>query len=212
MPVLRSVITAIVLVGLFGCASGRTAGQKTTETLVKQVDNTRDALSTANDAVQTTLANYNKIINNEAGDLSKAYANLSKEIDKTQSRADEVVKRVEKMKKTADGLFKDWENAIAKMDNESVKQQATASLQAARERWEAVLASLREVKGLYEPFMQDFNEQVTALGFSLTPAGAAGMKPNAAKLNADQAKIAATVQKILDSADKYTGSVATQKR
>lgn len=205
----RPVIMLIVAIGLVGCASGRTAGRKTTETLVKQVGETRTALSSANEYVQSTLANYNRIVDNEAGDLNKAYSSLSKEIDKTQSRADDVTKRVDTMNKTATGLFNDWEKAIAKMDTESVKQQATATMQATRQKWDAMLASLRKIKELYEPFMKDFEDQVTALGFNLTPTGAAGMKSSAAKLNADLKKLDAGVQEIIRKADDYTGSVTT---
>jgi len=190
-----------------GCSSARTAGQKTTHELVKQVDETSASVEKAKAQVQTTLASYNAIISNTAGDTTKAYEQLSKEIDKCQDRAEDVRKRVEKMKKTSEGLFAQWTKAIDSLDSPELKAASQQQMEATQAKFDDIMTAVRQGKDRFDPFITELNDQVTFLGFNLTPEALANLKSRADQLNRDADAMYKAVDDMLKATETYKSSV-----
>lgn len=201
-------LALISLAGLAACASSRTVGQRTTEELVEQVDDSSKMIQRAREQVQTTLANYNAIIENETENPTSAYKDLSKDIDRLLSRREDVRKRLEKMNKTAENLFAKWEQAISTIESEDLRDQATRRMETARQRFDEIVASVQKGREAFDPFVTSLNDQVTYLGFNLTPDAIAGLKDQAAQLNEDARSVFDSIDSAIAAAQEYKASVS----
>jgi ElaB/YqjD/DUF883 family membrane-anchored ribosome-binding protein len=205
---------AALMAGLLmlpGCGSSRTAGQKTTEGLVKQVDQSTAAVEKAREQVQATLASYNAILNSEASDPAKEYKNLAKQVDKTDSLVEKSRNATDKMLKTSENLFSQWSKAIDKIDSADLKAQATDRMNATRAQFDEIAASIQEGREIFDPFMVELNDQMTYMGFSLTPDTIAGLQDRAAALNVDAEALFVLVDEVLVATEEYKISVGGGK-
>lgn len=116
---------------LAGCASTRIElaekfGYAKREQLADKVKSARDGQQEAKQQFESALAEFIAVTGVDVKDLEARYAKLSKEYDRSKSRAEAVTERIESVERVGEALFREW--------NEELKQYTSDTMRAASQR------------------------------------------------------------------------------
>jgi len=194
-----AIFVAAICLALIGQpALAQKKGHKEAEKFRSQTDATRKSVEQSRDQLDKTMDHYNAMFQAEKPKkLSSAYGNLSKSLDACEKNVKGVQKNVDAMKKQADKFFASWEQEIETLSNAPIQEKSRGRLETARGRYDGMLASMREAKELYDPFILSLREQVMFLGRDLHPASIADLTDEAEQMNRDAEVLFAKIEEIL---------------
>ena len=199
---------AVFVVALF-CGFAATTTQAQSKKSAKQTASLEKAGEASKTAVRDTLGSlgalltgYNSIINGEAKDNQKAYKKLVGDLKGTEKQIDGVKKQLDALKKEADKFFKAWEQDLASISSESLREKSASRMKDAQQRYASLGETLAAAGKEFAPVMQNLNDQILYLGRDLSPGAIADLEDEAAELNEQAAKATAKVKEMLETAGK----------
>jgi len=175
---------------------------KQTASLEKASEASRTAVRDALGSLGSALTGYNSIINGEAKDNQKAYKKLVGDYKGTEKQIDGVKKQLDALKKEADKFFKAWEQDLASISSESLREKSAGRMKVAQQDYVTLGETLAAAGQEFGPVMQNLGDQILYLGRDLSPAAIADLADEAAMLNEQAAAATAKVKEMLESAGK----------
>jgi uncharacterized protein YoxC len=148
------------------------------------------------------LSGYNSIIDGTAKDSQKAYKKLVGDLKSTEKKLDGARKQVASLSKEADKFFKAWEQDLASISSESLRDKSSARMEDAKKRYAELGEILTSASNEFTPVMQNLNDQILYLGRDLSPEAIADLSDEAAELNAQAETATAKVKEMLEKAGK----------
>jgi len=158
-------------------------GVNQTETLIKKGEQTVKAVTEAKQQLETTLANYNTIVDGKAADPKASYKDLGKAVKESEDRVANVSKQREEMDVEAAKLFASWKANMDVIGSPELKKKSQDRLEATQGRYGKIATAGKDARAEYDAFLGGLKDQITFLGHDLNPAALASLKPDAAKLN-----------------------------
>jgi hypothetical protein len=178
---------------------------KQTASLEKSADASKKAVEDVLTSCSGLLAGYNSIIDGTAKDNQKAYKKLVGDLKSTKKKIDGSKKQLTSLGKEADKFFKAWEQDLASISNESLRDKSSARMEDAEKRYAELGEILTAASNEFGPVMQNLNDQILFLGRDLSPEAIADLEDEAAELNAQAEEATAKVKEMLQKADKTQG-------
>jgi hypothetical protein len=175
---------------------------KQTASLEKAGEASKAAVQDVLTSLGSLLAGYNAIINGEAKDNQKAYKKLVGDLNGTQKKIDASKKQLTSLGKEADKFFKAWEQDIASISSESLREKSAGRMKVAQQYYASLGETLAAAGGEFAPVMQNLNDQILYLGRDLSPEAIADLEDEAAELNAQAEAATAKVKAMLETAGK----------
>jgi ABC-type transporter Mla subunit MlaD len=185
---LAGALTAIV-----GCASSNYERGAATSASITDAANKIDAGKVKIDA---TLTSLNDLVNTSQGDLAPKYKQFSAAVNNLQSAAKDVKDRVADMREKGSEYFKAWDEQLAQIKNEDIKNRSAERKQTVQKEFTDIKKSYTEVQMAFEPFMSNLRDIQTALGNDLTMQGIASIKGAAEQADKHGAELNASVDKL----------------
>lgn len=117
--------------------------------------------------VMTALNELSK----EGADINDAYKKFSKEVSSLASSTEADGRSAEQMKAAFTDYIALWQQEIAAMSNEELKQQSSTRRGEVVTEFEGVRTTVEAVAKSFEPFRKNLQDLVTYLANDLSPAG-----------------------------------------
>ena len=198
--VLVVVVCCVLLVTTAGAQSTKTAKQAAS--LEKSGEGAKAAVQGVIDGLRGLLLGYNSIISGEAKDSQAAYKKLVKDLKGTENGIDDAKKQVGSLKKEADKFFKAWQEDLAAISSESLREKSAKRMEATKKKYASLGETLAQAGQLFAPVVQSLNDQILFLGRDLSPEAVADLKDEATKLNQQAEEATAKVKELLQTAGK----------
>jgi len=194
MNLITGVTVAIVTISLTGCASGNyQQGSKTGAGLTEAADK----ISSGEGKIDATLAALNDLVNSSQGDLEIKYKKFNDSVSDLESTANNVKDRVADMRKQGDKYLKAWDEQLATIKNEDIKNRSSQRKAEVQQKFTDIKRSYAEAGMLFKPFMSDLKDIQTALGTDLTVGGVSAIKGAADKANQDAGPLKNSVAQVV---------------
>jgi chromosome segregation ATPase len=191
--VIPQLALAAALTALVGCASSNYEKGAATSASITDAAN---KIAAGKVKIDTVLTSLNDLVNTSQGDLQPKYKQFSTAVDDLQSAAQDVKDRVADMRTKGDEYFKAWDEQLAQIKNEDIKNRSTERKNTVQKEFTDIRKSYTEVQMSYQPFMSDVKDIQTALGNDLTMQGIASIKGAAEKANQHGAELKTSVDKL----------------
>ena len=181
-------------------------GHKQTDRLIKRANDTLKSIGETKEQLQTTLAIYNSMFKG-SGDTRRIHKDLTKAIENTLKRREDVRKKVAAMENEAHTFFAEWTESLDTISSESLRQRSKERLDATRHRYGKILSEGRRAGADFEPLMGGLRDQVIYLGYDLNPSAVASLESDAAQLNAQAKTLFAGIEKTQKDISDYIVSL-----
>ncbi len=207
----RAVVITIAL--FFGLTAATAEAQskksaKQAASLEKAGEASKAAVQDALGSLGSLLTGYNSIINGEAKDNQKAYKKLVGDLKGTKKKIDGVKKQMDSLSKEANKFFKAWEQDLASISSESLREKSAGRMEGARQHYASLGETLAAASQEFAPVIQNLNDQILYLGRDLSPEAIAELEDEAVELNEQAATATANVKEMLETADKTQAAEA----
>ena len=201
----RAAACAVALCCVFMATNAQAQSKKSakqTASLEKAGEASKAAVQDSLGSLGSLLTGYNSIINGDAKDNQKAYKKLVGDLKSTEKKIDGSKKQVAALGKEADTFFKAWEQDLANISSESLREKSAGRMKAAQQRYASLGETLTAAGQEFAPVIQNLNDQILYLGRDLSPEAIVDLEDEAAELNQQAEAAIAKVKQMLEAAGK----------
>jgi len=194
MTMLRRYLTGCFLTALgLALVSCATAYYRTMETfgvhkrdiLVDRIEEARDSQEEAGEQFRTALDRFREVVHFEGGELAVMYDRLKEEYERSESKAQEVSSRIAAVERVAEDLFEEWEKELDQYSSDRLRQSSERTLRATREKYAALIETMRRAEAKMPPVLVTLKDQVLFLKHNLNARAIASLEGTAVELQAE---------------------------
>ena len=103
--------------------------------MVDRVQEAKQSQQDAKEQFQSALEEFSSVANFQGGDLEDTYKKLNKELQKSETRADEVTSRINSVEDVSIALFKEWEKELDQYESPRLRTQSEQQLKDTKVRY-----------------------------------------------------------------------------
>jgi hypothetical protein len=203
--------------GLAGCnwifdrmyyASMEKLGREKRDILAKRVAAGREDQEKAKEQFQTTLQAFQALTGFDGGELEKVYNKLSKELERSESRAGQVRERIDGIERVAGDLFREWDGEIEKMSSADLRAKSRVLRDDTEDRYSVLIAKMRLAESKMEPVLSAFRDQVLFLKHNLNARAIQSLGNTALEIDDEVAALVKDIEASIAEADAFVASLS----
>ncbi|MCU7919283.1 MAG: DUF2959 domain-containing protein [Candidatus Thiodiazotropha sp. (ex Epidulcina cf. delphinae)] len=153
--------------------------------LVDRVESARDTQADAQEQFQSALDQFASVISLEESDLKRAYDSLNHEYEASESAAEEVSERIQKVESVAEALFEEWQEELDLYENKSLKATSAKKLSQTRKRYRQMLSAMKQAEKSMRPVLNSFRDNVLFLKHNLNAQAIGSLRGEFGNLKAE---------------------------
>ncbi len=206
--ILAYVVAAITSVGIAGCASTRIElaekfGYAKREQLSDQVKSARDSQQEAKKQFESALAEFIAVTGVDVKDLEARYARLSKEYDRSKSRAEAVTDRIARVERVGEALFREWQQELKQYSSDTMRRASERQLDTTRTQYDRLVGAMKAAESKMAPVLAAFNDQVLYLKHNLNARAVAALQGTVTQVQDDVAALVREMEAAITEANSF---------
>jgi len=192
-----SCISAVVLAAGFvtGCATDNyQKGAGTASALT----HSSELIAKGGSQIDDSLAALNDLVSNPQPDLTIQFNAYALAVDNLDATAKDVAAKNQAMQAQGAAYFEGWDNEIATMQNEDIRNRSEARRNEVAARFAKISQQYADARAAFQPFMSDLRDVQKSLATDLTSGGVSAIKDTAAKSTRDAVPLKETLARLSD--------------
>ena len=178
-------------------------GVEKRDILVDRVADAREDQVEAQEQFKTTLVKFQELNNFDGGDVQKMYESFSDEYDDSVDAAEDVSKRIEKIRSVANDLFEEWEGEIEEFTDDGLRRRSEGQLRDTRGRYNELLSSMEKAEASMQPVLDAFKDQVLSLKHTLNSLAINSLENDVVKIEGDVGALIANMEASIAEAEEF---------
>lgn len=163
----------------------------------------RDDQVKASEEFQDALQRLRSAYGSSGSDLEKQYDSLKSSYDRSQSRADDVHRSVDKVETVANDLFDEWKKEIGQLENENFKAKSRESLAATKTRFAGLLKSLKSDESKMKSILRKLNDHVLFMKHNLNAQALDTLKKESTRIQGEIDQLKKDMDKSIQASQKF---------
>lgn len=209
---MRIVPACLLVLVLCGCTTAyysawEKMGYHKRDILKERIGSARDEQKAAKEQFATALDRFRSVVQFQGGELQAKYDALKTEYDRSDARAKAVASRIDAVESVATALFQEWEAELGQYQNADLKRRSEQQLRDTRAKYDDLLAKMNVAEGRMAPVLTVFHDQVLFLKHNLNARAVASLGDVAVQLDKDVSLLVGDMQRSIDEADEFIGSL-----
>ena len=204
----KAVIISVVLLFAAGCQSlyygtMEKFGKYKRDILVDRVKDARDAQQQTKEQFASALEKFRSVVNVQGGKLQEKYDQLKSELDKSESKATAVRKRINDVEDVAQALFDEWTKELDQYKNAELKEASRKKLEQTRRKYSLLIGAMKKAESKIEPVLSTFRDQVLFLKHNLNAQAIASLQTELGTMETDIGRLITEMENSIGEADKF---------
>lgn len=211
MDAARTLLVSAVL-ALTACSSTyygamEKAGYHKRDILVDRVESARDAQADAQVQFKSALDQFASVVKLENTDLKQAYEQLNREFEASESAAETVSTRIDKVESVAEALFEEWEDELDLYQNSSLRSASAAKLGETKGRYRNMLRSMRQAERSMQPVLASLRDNVLFLKHNLNAQAIGALRGEFTNLKSDIQRLVERMNRSIEESNRFVQSL-----
>ena len=135
--------------------------------LVDRVKEARDSQQEAKKEFASALEQFKSVVKVDGGELEAKYNKLNAALQKSESEAANVRKRIKSVEDVSEALFSEWEKELKQYHSETLRNASREKLDATRRKYEQLIGAMKKAEAKLEPVLIPLRDQVLFLKHNL---------------------------------------------
>jgi hypothetical protein len=175
--------------------------------LIDRVEEARDSQTEAKDQFQDALERFSSLVNFKGGDLEAKYKDLKAVLDKSESKAEAVRKRIAAVEDVAQALFAEWESELKLYTSSNLRRSSETRLAQTRESYAKLIGAMKRAESKIDPVLNPLRDQVLFLKHNLNARAVASLQEELVSVEADIATLIQEMEAAIAEADAFIGEL-----
>ncbi len=179
------------------------AGIHKRDIMVDRVADAKQSQEDARDQFQSALEEFSSVANFQGGDLEDTYKKLNKELEKSESRAEDVSIRIDSVEDVSIALFKEWEEELEQYESQKLRARSEQQLKETKIRYQQLMGAMRNAEARIEPVLKPFRDQVLFLKHNLNAKAIASLRGELLQVESDTEQLIKELETSIAEADRF---------
>jgi len=193
---------------LSGCASTRIElaekfGYAKREQLSDKVKSARDGQQEAKVQFESALAEFIAVTAVDVKDLEARYSKLTKEYDRSKSKADAVTERIAGVERVGEALFREWKEELKQYTSDTMRSASQRQLDQTRVQYDRLVDAMKTAESKMAPVLAAFSDQVLFLKHNLNARAIAALQSTVTQVQDDVAALVREMESAITEADSF---------
>lgn len=184
-------------------------GVEKRDILADRVAAGREDQREAQEQFESAFAQFKAMTGFEGGDLEAVYDELDAEFRRSESKAEDVRKRIRSIEQVSSDLFEEWEDELDGISSSDLRSRSREKLRDTRARYERLIAAMRRAERSMEPVLTAFRDQVLFLKHNLNASAIASLEGSVGTIESDVERLIREMQASIREADAFLSAVET---
>jgi hypothetical protein len=212
---LRLFILPLIILGLSGCSSMyygtmEKLGVHKRDIMVDRVKEARDTQNEAKQQFLTAMEQFKSVVNFQGGDLEKEYNKLNATLQKSESKATEVRKRISAVEDVSDALFSEWRSEIKQYSSDTLRKSSQQKYDATKKKYTELINAMKRAEGKLEPALAPLRDQVLFMKHNLNARAIAGLSEELISVETNVDKLVREMEIAIAQADAFIASLQAE--
>ena len=204
----KSALIIVILLFTAGCDSlyygtMEKLGKYKRDILVDRVKSARDSQEQTKEQFVSALDKFKSVVNVPSGKLQEKYDLLKGELDKSESKAAAVKKRIADVEDVSKALFDEWTKELDQYKNADLRAESKKKLDQTRQKYTLLINAMKKADSKIEPVLSAFRDQVLFLKHNLNAQAVASLQSEVTTMEADTGKLIEEMEKSIAEADTF---------
>ncbi|MHC4105003.1 MAG: DUF2959 domain-containing protein [Planctomycetota bacterium] len=206
------VVSALAIAGCKGVyyKTMEAFGHHKRDLLVSRVQEARDSQEDAKEQFQSALEKFSDVVEFRGGKLEEKYKQLKSELDKSESKAKTVRRRIGDVEGVAKALFDEWESELSQYTNAKLRHVSELKLEQTRQRYAQLIGAMKRAESKIEPVLSAFRDQVLFLKHNLNAQAIASLHDELASVEVSIATLIEEMEASIAEADAFIKAMAKE--
>jgi hypothetical protein len=178
-------------------------GVEKRDILVKRVREARTSQQEAKEEFQSALDKFRSVIEVEGSSLEDKYNTLNKELERSESRANQVRDRVAAVRDVSQDLFREWEKELKQYSNQSLRAESQRELNDTRRRANTLIAAMTRAEQRIDPVLRPLRDRVLFLKHHLNAQAIGALDKELLSVRANVDSLVADLERAIAEADAF---------
>ena len=190
------------------CASTRIElaekfGYAKREQLADKVKSARDSQEEAKQQFESALAEFIAVTGVDVKDLEARYAKLTREHERSKSRAEAVSDRIESVERVGEALFREWNEELKQYTSDTMRSASERQLRDTRAQYDRLVDAMKAAEAKMPPVLAAFNDQVLFLKHNLNARAIAALQCTVTQVQDDVAALVREMEAAITEANSF---------
>lgn len=205
-------ILAVFTLCLTGCSNMyygamEKVGVHKREIMVDRVKEARDTQNDAKEQFITAMEQFKSVVNFQGGDLEKEYNKLNATLQRTESGAEAVSKRIASVEDVSDALFSEWRAEIKQYSSDSLRRASQRKYDETRRKYEELIDAMKRAESKLEPALVPLRDQVLFMKHNLNARAIAGLSDEVVSVQANVDQLVREMEAAIAEADSFIAAL-----
>lgn len=182
-------------------------GVEKREILVDRVEDAQDSQKEAQEKFADALTEFSALINFDGGELQDIYEKLKDEYEDSNSSAEEVSERINKVDTVADSLFREWEEELTAITNANLRRDSASKLKNTRRNYDNLLRSMRRVESSMAPVLSSLQDNVLYLKHNLNANAVSALQGELTSIKGDVDSLIKEMNEAIKQSDAFIATI-----
>jgi hypothetical protein len=188
------------------------ATQASQDQLARSIRDAQVETTRTSEQLKATLSALNALTAQKQGDLRPTYGTYCAEVARTEASAAWTRTRVQWMGGDGRKYFQDWQATVNGIANESLRKKAQKRLDAVKQSYDKVEASLQLAGEKFKPFLSDLGDIQKALATDVTAGGVKAIKSTVRSANWNHQYVDKAVKSALKEMGKMEKALSPEAK
>ena len=208
MPARTLPALVLAAITLSGCSTlyykaWEKLGKEKRDLLRSNVEKVKGDQEEATEQFQDALTRIRELHAFDGGDLEKHYDRLKSDYEKSESRADDLRNRIDKIEEIAGDLFTEWDAEIGEISSSDMRRRSREQLDATKKRYAKLESALHETEKSMDPVLQKLKDQVLFLKHNLNATAVGGLEAEASRIEGEIGSLIQDMKRSIELGNEF---------
>ncbi|MGC9326225.1 MAG: DUF2959 family protein [Candidatus Hinthialibacter sp.] len=192
---------------MMGCETLQTLGKEQREKLTYHVEKAQEEQEEAKEQFQSAFDEFAALAGFNGEGLEDMYRRLQDQYENSQSRAQRVNDRIDKIETVANKLFLEWEEELDQYQNPRLRDSSKQMLTETKERYRDFLFSMKRAESKMYPVLSIFHDQVLYLKHNLNANAVSSLQDTVTELEEEVNALVEELEQSIANAREFIESM-----
>lgn len=171
--------------------------------LVDRVGEAKEAQKDAQKQFKDALSEFRSVVSFEGGDLESHYNRLNSEFEDSETTAQDLTSRIDKVESVAEALFDEWQDELKLYTNDRLRSDSANKLQATKRQYTSLIKSMRRAEKSVDPVLNALRDNVLYLKHNLNASAIGALKGELAGIDRDVQQLLGAMETAINESDAF---------
>lgn len=212
----RTLAAVIALLGVGYVATGNLGTgvdwmwKEPRDLLIDRVEEARDSQLAGAEQFRDALTEFKAVVGLPEGDLERQYKKLDAAFDRSQTAADKISRRVDRVVAASNRLLDEWSSELDDYNDPALRRMAEQQFDRTRDHATRLIASMRKIEERMQPVLASFQDQVLYLKHNLNFSAIAALEGEATMIETNVDILIADMNRSIAEAESFIAVILEQ--